>query len=339
MSKWKIGVVAGGAAVLAAGALALDAGGRPAQADANAQASVNALARPAGQITVYAALTQQNAQAIAKAFESYDPNARVQVVTTGTGALVTRLEAEAKAHAIGADVLLLADPTAADELAAQGILSAQKPDNASRVPKADQGADWVGAYVFHDVIVYHKGMAAPVPKSWRDLTNAAYKGEIEIGDPSYSGTTMAYVGMMEMKYGWNYFSQLKQNGAAVQSSVKTVADDVARGKVEVGMTNDSAAYTLVKQGSPIGVVWPRDGAIAVPGPLAFIRGHETAVARAFANWLLSPAGQKVVASIGLSPVNGTSPTVPRGAAVVQVPWAELERNRADILHQFAQLFG
>ena len=328
--------VAAAAVVVAAGVAAWHAEQHP-HAPAEAAASAQG-AKPAGTVTVYAALTQQNAQALAKAFEAYDPAARVQVVTTGTGALVTRLESEAKAHAIGADVVLLADPTAADALAALGILSPEKPSAASHLPISDQGADWVGAYVFHDVIVYHKGMSLPVPRTWRDLTSAAYKGEVEIGDPSYSGTTMAFVGMMESRYGWKYFETLKQNGAAVQSSVKTVADDVASGKVDVGMTNDSAAFTLVKQGSPIAVVWPQDGAIVVPGPLAFVKGHETPVAKAFANWLLSPAGQKVVASVGLSPVVGASPTVPKGAALTQVPWAQLERDRANILHQFAQIF-
>lgn len=199
------------------------------------------------------------------------PEASAQAAKpAGMGALVTRLESEAKAHAIGADMVLLADPTAADALAAEGILSSQPPSAASHLPSADQGADWVGAYVFHDVIVYHKGMSLPVPRSWRDLT--------------------------------------------------------------------SAAFTLVKQGSPIGVVWPQDGAIVVPGPLAFAKGHETPVAKAFANWLLSPAGQKVVASVGLSPVLGASPTVPKGAALTQVPWTELERDRANILREFAQIF-
>ncbi|SIS83473.1 extracellular solute-binding protein [Alicyclobacillus vulcanalis] len=331
------GLGIGAAAVaVAAGAALWHAASHP-HAPAQSEASAVA-AKPAGTLTVYAALTQQNAQAIAQAFEAYDPAARVQMVTTGTGALVTRLESEAKAHAIGADIVLLADPTAADALAAQGILSREKPSGASRVPSADQGADWVGAYAFHDVIVYHKGMSLPVPRSWQDLTRAAYKGEVEIGDPSYSGTTMAFVGMMEARYGWKYFETLKQNGAQVQSSVKTVADDVATGKVDVGMTNDSAAFTLVKQGSPIGVVWPQDGAIVVPGPMAFVKGHETPVAQAFANWLLSPAGQKVVASLGLSPIVGASPTVPKGAALAQVPWSKLERERADILREFAQMF-
>ncbi|WP_062309879.1 extracellular solute-binding protein [Alicyclobacillus sendaiensis] len=330
--------VVAAAAMVAAGVATWHAAAHAKAPTAMAAASAEAQAKPAGTVTVYAALTQQNAQALAQAFEAYDPAARVQVVTTGTGTLVTRLESEAKAHAIGADVVLLADPTAADALAAQGILSPEKPSAASHLPISDQGADWVGAYVFHDVIVYHKGMSLPVPGTWRDLTSAAYKGEVEIGDPSYSGTTMAFVGMMESRYGWKYFETLKQNGAAVQSSVKTVADDVASGKVDVGMTNDSAAFTLVKQGSPIGVVWPQDGAIVVPGPLAFVKGHETPVAKAFANWLLSPSGQKVVASVGLSPVIGASPTVPKGAALMQVPWAKLERDRAHILHQFAQIF-
>ena len=42
------------------------------------------------------------------------------------------------------------------------------------------------------VVLNRKGLAS-APKDWNDLNNQAFKGQIEIGDPAYSGTTLAMV--------------------------------------------------------------------------------------------------------------------------------------------------
>lgn len=295
--------------------------------------------QPAGTLTVYGALTSSNGKAIADAFESFDPNAKVNMVTAGTGKLITRINAEQQAGGVKADVLLLADPTVMAPLGEQHILSSYTPPQAASLPSSLKGTDWVGAFTFHNVILYHKGMSLPIPKSFKDLTNPAYKGQVELGDPSYSGTTLGMVGYLSNQYGYGYFKTLKQNQATVVSSTNTVGTDVASGRENIGITLDSVANSLVKKGSPVVEVWPADGSVPVPAPVSIVQGKDNALSEAFVNWLLSPAGQKVVASVGLAPALGTSDLVPANAPMANVDWSSIGSQRQSILSQFQAVFG
>lgn len=296
-------------------------------------------ANPSGTLTVYGALTSANGDALAKAFEAYDANAKVNIITGGTGDLVTRIEAEAKAKSLHADVVLLADPTVMPNLANEHILSSYKPASATNLPSSLQGQDWVGAFTFHNVIIYHKGMSLPTPTSWTDLTKATYKGQLELGDPSYSGTTLGMVGYLSSKYGWRYFQDLRQNNATTQSSTNTVGTDVASGRVDVGISLDSVANSLIAQGSPVGIVWPKDGAIPVPAPVSIVAGKENALSKAFVDWLLSPAGQSEVSHLGLAPVSGSSNLVPQNATMASIDWSQIGQQRTTTINQFESIFS
>ena len=295
--------------------------------------------QPSGTLTVYGALTAENGQAIVRAFEAYNPNAKVNMVTAGTGDLITRINAEQKAGGVKADVLLLADPTAMAPLNQKGILASYTPPEAKQLPSSLKGTDWVAAFTFHNIILYHKGMSLPAPKSLKDLTNSSYKGHLEIGDPSYSGTTLGLVGYLNNKYGKSYFQSLKQNQVSVVSSTNTVGTDVASGREDVGITLDSVANTLVKQKSPVVEVWPSDGAVPVPAPISIVRGSDNSLSEDFVNWLLSPSGQKVVASVGLAPAVGKSDLVPSNASMASVNWSSIGSSRQDILSEFKTVLG
>jgi iron(III) transport system substrate-binding protein len=302
-------------------------------------ANTESSTQPSGTLTVYGALTTANGQAIAQAFEAYDPKAKVNMVTAGTGKLITRINAEHQAGGVKADVLLLADPTVMDPLRKQDILASYTPPEAAKLPSSLKGTDWVGAFTFHNVILYHKGMSLPAPTSFKDLTKPAYKGQLEMGDPGYSGTTLGMVGYLSSKYGNSYFQSLKQNQATVVSSTNTVGTDVASGREDVGITLDSVANPLVKKGSPVVEVWPSDGAVPVPAPISIVQGKDNSLSEAFVNWMLSPEGQKVVASVGLAPALGASDLVPSNAQMANVDWSTIGSSRQDILTKFKSIFG
>ena len=184
------------------------AGGPPATA---LSAAATSAAAPTGDLTVYAALTQDNGDAMAKAFMTAFPAVHTTMVTGGTGALVTRIAAEQKAGGVKADVIFLADPTAMDALASSGALSNDVPAAASGLPQGLTGKDWAGVLTFQNVIAYRQGISNP-PADWSDLTKPGLKGKVVIADPSYSGTTFGEAGALSSKLGWQYFQDLKTNG-------------------------------------------------------------------------------------------------------------------------------
>ncbi len=306
---------------------------------AAAQAEGSAAAKPAaGAVTVYGALTTENGDAFAKAFQAASPGSSVQVVASGSGPLMSRITAEQKAGGVKADVILLADPTAMDGLVNDGVTTAYDPKDASKLPASLRGKGWVGAFTFNNVLLSRKGLAS-APKDWKDIDNQAFKGAIEIGDPAYSGTTLAMVGVLSKSLGWDYFRDLQKLGARAVQSTNTVGTDIAGGQMQVGISLDSVGRDLIKKGSPVDMVWPTSGTVPVPAPVALVKGRDSAAAKAFVDWLISADGQATSVKLGYAPAYGASDAVPAGTKTMDPDWAQIQKDRDSILQQFKQIFG
>ena len=304
--------------------------------------STAATSTASGNLTVYAALTQENGDAMAKAFASVYPNMHITMITGGTGALVTRISTEQKAGGVNADVVFLADPTAMDALASSGVLSSYIPSAASKLPQGLTGKDWAGVLTFQNVIVYRQGISNP-PTDWSDLTKAGLKGKVVIADPSYSGTTFGEVGTLSTKYGWQYFQDLKSNGTKVEQSTATVGTDVAQGMADAGITLDSVVRDLVAKGAGVKIVWPASGSVPVPAPVGLTTTAKNQQgAKAFFDWLLSPDGQKEMVTLGYVPALPDTPAtdlIPTGTKQLPVDWTMLAAQKDAILKQFHDIFG
>ncbi|HVB11167.1 MAG TPA: extracellular solute-binding protein [Bacillota bacterium] len=321
------GLVAAGCGSAAAPAAS---GGSSSAGTASAAASSSAAL--SGKLTVYAALTAANGKALQDAFQQVEPGVQVSILTSGSGALLSRVEAERKAGGVNADVLMLADPTAVAGLDSEGVLSHTLPSAASSLPDSMRGPAWFAPFSFNNVILAHKGMTQPEPKDWSDLTQDAYKGKIEIGNPGYSGTTLAMVGALSAKLGWSYFTSLQKQGATVVQSTNTVGTDCASGAKLVGISLDSVGTPLVEQGSPVDMIWPSSGTINVPAPTALIKGKESDLTQAFLAWLLTAPAQSVFSKSGLATGTPTHTQLP-------VDWPSLVTGRDNIIKQFNQIFG
>ena len=305
-------------------------------ASATAPSAAASASPVAGHITVYAALTDTNGTALANAFQQANPQSTVDMVTGGTGALITRIESELRSGGIHADVLVLADPTVMGPLRSEGALSAYAPRAAGALQAGLRGDGWTGAFMFNNVILYRD--AATAPADWSDLTNASYKDKVELGDPSYSGTTLGMVAFLSSTLGWDFFRQLQQNGAKVVQSTNTVGTDIAQGSVDVGISLDSVGRDLGSKGSPVKIVWPTSGAIPVPAPVAIVKGHESPVSQGFLDWLFTDQGQAQLVKLGYAPIRGTSDAVPPNAKQVDVDWTKIAASRDSTIQQFKSIF-
>jgi iron(III) transport system substrate-binding protein len=257
-------------------------------------------------LTLYASLTQPQAQKLAQAFENYASGVTVNIVTADTGTLLTRVQAEQKVGGVKADVILFTDPSSMDILAQQKLLSTYKPAEEPLLPQTFVGNDWAGAFSINDVIIYHKGMTLPVPARWSDLTASIYRNQVEFSTPTSSDQALAFVGYLSQASGWPYFSLLRKNGAVDVASMTQVANDVAAGTVSIGVVSDELARELIDAGAAIKIAWPQDGALAVPAPVSLVTGHESLLAVKFINWLFSNAGQNAVTTLGYTPALSAS---------------------------------
>ena len=126
------------------------------------------------------------------------------------------------------------------------------------------------------------------------------------------------------------------------SSPDEVAIGVAQGQYEAGMTIASSAYALQQDGSPIGVVWPRPGAIAIYGPVALASdSSDSALAKDFISYLVSNDGQATIGKAGSYPIlsQAEGPTVPADAPVVFPDWSTIVAEQDNLLQDYRQAFG
>jgi iron(III) transport system substrate-binding protein len=192
------------------------------------------------------------------------------------------------------------------------------------------------------VAVVRKG--TPVPKTWHDLTGPAYRGAVALPDPAFAASALGMLGYFSSAdgYGLDYYRALKANGAVQLKSPDDVLTGVARGTYWAGFTLANAAYLAKKKGSPIEVVWPLPGAVAIYAPIAVTKkAGDRSLAEQFAAYVASPAGQQVVAKTNVYPVlpGVGGPEVPSGAPVAAPDWPVLFGSRAELSAQYRTIFG
>lgn len=152
-----------------------------------------------------------------------------------------------------------------------------------------KGLTVVGFLVNNDILE-EKSLEAP--KSWDDLTNPAYKGEILMSNPAISGTNYAVVNaLLQAKgeeEGWKYFEALNENVDYFSKRGKDPSEKCVAGEVAVGITYIDNSILKLEEEQNVTVIYPEDGIPFVPeGVAVFKNGSNAEGAKKFIEWLYS----------------------------------------------------
>jgi len=123
------------------------------------------------------------------------------------------------------------------------------------------------------VLVYSKDRLAKagydVPKSWQDLLDPKWKGEIVMPSPLTSGTAYMMLYSFMTLYGfnvgkgeeggWEYLEALDKNVDHYTRGGNVPTDLVARGEFILGITSDEQVYPRLKAGYPFDFVVLEEG--------------------------------------------------------------------------------
>ncbi len=291
-------------------------------------------------LTLYTSVTQDTVDAVTKAFATVHPEIHVDVYRAPTGQLDARIATEARSGGVRGDVLWATDPFSAASYAGQGMLESWTPAGAASLATADRSDSFWATRILNLVLVAHSGLS-PQPRSWSDLANPAYRGKVAIPDPAFAGSAFAALGYFasEPTYGLDYYRRLKANGVVQVSAIGDVITGVAQGRYAVGISLDKSVRDAVATGSPIELIWPQPGAIALYSPIAVFRtSRPDAAARAFVEFLLSSAGQTAIGSTGWEPVD-PSIAPKAGGPQVTADWVSLFGKQQDLLGQYKSILG
>ncbi|WP_229819649.1 ABC transporter substrate-binding protein [Kushneria pakistanensis] len=256
-------------------------------------------------LMLYTSQPNTDAQQTVDAFEKAHPEIEVQWVRDGTTRLMTRLEAERAAGQHRADVLLVADAVSLENLRQQDLLAQYQPEALEHYPDAlyDPEGYYFGTKQIATGIVHHQ-RAAEQPQRWQDLTEPAYKGQVAMPSPLYSGAALIHLDSMvnDERFGWAYYQALADNGVTPNGGNGGVLKQVAAGTKPYGVMVDFMALREKAKGSPIEFVYPEEGVSVVTEPVAIMKGAQhVEAARKFVEFLLSREGQQLVSQQGYLP--------------------------------------
>jgi len=158
----------------------------------------------------------------------------------------------------------------------------------------------------------------PVPKSWSDLLNPAYKGEIQVANPASSGTAYTMVATLVQLMGeekaFDYMKALHKNISQYTRSGTGPIKAVARGEstVSISFVHDGPGEKM--QGFPVETITPAEGTGAEIGSMSIIKGARNLdAAKKFYEWALTPQAQQFGAASKQFqlPSNKATPIDPR----------------------------
>ncbi len=309
-----------------------------------------AAAAPAsGTITLYTSESEDDVNLLTGDFMRRNPGVRVNVFRAGSGPVVSKIQAELQAGKIQADVIWFADIDFFRILAGRDLLTAYSPPAGRRVDsRYHYGDDKMHEVrLIFNVVAYNTRIVRFKPTSWNDLAAARYRGKVGMPSPFISGAAFNHVGTFAAmpEFGWDYYRRLRANGAVVLNSNGDVAQKLASGEIVIAQIVDFFVRNLKAQGSPVDHIWPAEGALLIPTPIAIINGTQNlAAAQAFVNYLYTPDAQRLFVSRSYIPVLDGIPYPPgtpdiSELKIIRVNLEFIQKNRDLIRKTFGEIFG
>jgi len=303
---------------------------------------------PAGKLVVYTSQAPEIAQQTMDAFKAANPNVQVEWTRNGTTQLMNVLRTEMMSGEAKPDVLLIADAINLGALKNENHLYSYSDAPLSHINPSfyDKDKTFFGTKIIATVIAYNTQHAQPID-SWNALAVEANKGQIAVPSPLYSGAALykLHTDINTPSIGWSFYKKLAAIGIAPQGGNGPALKAVASGLDKYGIITDADVILAKKKGSPVDLVYPKEGVSYVTEPVAIMKtAHNLPAAKAFVNFMLSEPGQKLVVEQGNRPVDDRV-SAPEGFTpinkikLLSPDVAKAIKEDAAVRDRFSALFG
>ncbi len=225
-------------------------------------------------IWIYASIYKEVISEFDKALKEKFPSVQVRWYQSGSENVAARVNAELSTGNSQADLIMTSDPFWFVELKKAGhLLSYFSPTAAPLEPRYKDGE---GAFLINripvGVIAYEKTQVSETdaPKTWDDLLATRWRNKISMPSPLESGTALTFVSQLVRKKGWGYFEALKRNNLLSSGGNSSVIQRIETKETPIGIVLLENALQAQKRGAPINIVYPAEGVIPVPSPIAIL---------------------------------------------------------------------
>lgn len=279
-------------------------------------------------VWVYTSLYQDQIDALDAAARTELPDVHFEWFQAGSEKVAQRWEAEHGAGGSPACLIATSDPSWYVDLTHRGLLVEYVSPRALALPR-----QWVTpTYVAHHIDLMVLGVANGTtgPTTFSELADPKWKGKFSSGDPFSSGTTFTTVSAWDQLHGQAFLEALRDNGWVMAGGNSAVLGRIESGEKPVGVV---LLNNLLSKPGSAQIVFPEDGAVPIPGPLAIPTDCPAkAAAERAEDWLLGPSVAKLVVE---SRMHSPFPDAPPPDGVPPLSEIRLAPTPADFTEQAA----
>ena len=302
--------------------------------------------------SMYEDIIESMTETLSEKFPDYD----IKFFYGGTGTLQAKIAAERDSGKLGCDMLMVADPSYALELKADGLLHAYISNEAKNilpVLEFDPEGYWYPVRNLNMILAYNpeKFNKNDLPKSFKGFAyDSSIKNFISMPNPLTAGTALVAISALKNKYGYEYFNKLAENNVMVESG------SVALTKLETGeckiimILEESILKKREEEDSSLEVIYPEDGVICVPSPIMTINDKWSAhgnskICEKLTDWFLSEEGQKYIVKGWMHSVRKNPPAIPYDSINTEnivknsmpVDWQKCLNERSELRKNFDEI--
>lgn len=186
-----------------------------------------------------------------------------------------------------------------------GYLEQYKSPEAEAINPVYSDADgyWTGlalvpaGFLVNNDVLKEKGLEAP--KTWEDLADPAYKGEIIMASPAISGTQYAILNGTLQAYGeekgWEVWSGINDNVDFYAQGGGEPGPKCAAGEFGVAVLAMTGGTFAMEDEYPVTAIYPEDMIPWTPAPIAIFKSSQNKdAAKVFVDYFLSKEGQEAL---------------------------------------------
>ena len=248
-----------------------------------------------GRLVIYNAGSPEMGEDLVRAFKAVHRNISVEMIRSGSGEIIARVKAEAR-RPQGDIIMAMAKENME---VVYDLLDSYKVREASAFPddvKDASGNKYFG-FSFNIqafIINTDRVSLSEAPKSWKDLGDKKWRGEIVMANPALSGSAYAQLYQMIGLYGWDHINDVRKVTTFVPKS-SLVYTFVGRGEFAIGITGEGNVFTEKARGNSVEAVYPSEGTGLRFDASAIIKGGPNRDnARLFMDWLTTKEAMTII---------------------------------------------
>ena len=256
----------------------------------------------AKELVIYSSVDEENAKNILDAF-SKATGIKVHMVFLSSGPAMSRIEAEQANPQ--ADVWFGAPNENHIVARERGLTQPYTPAAAADLAPGfkDTKGYWHAFYMnplgFGVLPKELEEDGKPIPASWKDLLNPAYRGMIQMPSPQSSGTAYAMIMTLIQTFGedeaYSYMKELNPNIQTYTQSGTGPSKNLAIRETAIAIQFTPAFLKLMDEGYPAKVVFPEEGVGYEAAALSILKGSKNLEnAQALVDWIISQEGQQIL---------------------------------------------